>query len=444
MKKIITAILITAALLQALPVYADTEIKKGDVNFDGKINITDITRTAAHIKGKRILSSNAAKAADVNSDDVVNITDITMIAAHIKGKHIIGSQDTQPVYETKAEEKLAQMTLHQKVCQMFITTPEGLTGQKKITTADSTMDKALKKYPIGGFILFDYNLTSVSQTKSLISNSQKYNKKHSDIPLFIAVDEEGGTVARCAKKLGTTPFQSMYAYKDMGTNTAYNNAWTIANDISKLGFNLDFAPVADTWSNPNNTVIGRRAYSDNFNQTAKLISSAVKGFNDGGVTCTLKHFPGHGDTATDSHVGMACSYKTIDQLEKQEYAAFKSGIKAGADMVMVGHITMSNIDGLPATISPKMVNGELRKKLGFKGVIITDGLGMGAVANYYSSSDLAVKCVQAGDDILLIPADLKAAVNGIEDAVAKGTITEERINESVLRILSLKEKRGLL
>ena len=426
-----------AAALMSVNAYAAGEFKKGDVNGDGRVNVTDITKTAAYVKGLRPLTGDSLKAADMNGDGSVNVTDITMIAAMVKGIDLNAKK-------TKAEKVLDKMTLHEKVCQLFIVAPESLTGYDQVIYADENLNSGLKNYPVGGIILFSYNLNNVTQTEGLISWAQKYNSYHSDVPLFVAVDEEGGTVARCAQKLGTTSFYDMYEYRYQGTDRAYSNAYTIAKDISGLGFNLDFAPVADTWSNPYNAVIGTRAYSDDFSVSATLVAAAVKGFNDGGVACTLKHFPGHGDTATDSHIGTACSYKTISQLENQEYLAFKSGIAAGADMVMVGHITMSNIDGLPASVSSTMVNGELRGKLGYKGVVVTDALGMGAVANIYSSADLAVKCLQAGDDILLMPANLSAAVNGVEKAVADGTLTEKRIDESVLRILTLKEKRGIL
>ncbi|MBQ8966256.1 glycoside hydrolase family 3 N-terminal domain-containing protein [Ruminococcus sp.] len=445
MSKKITAAICAAvmALCAAVPAYAEAADAsvKGDINGDTEVNVTDVTKLAAHVKSIRALQGAEIERADLNGDGDVNVTDLTMLAAHVKG---IRSLDGKYIYDTKAEKVLAEMTLHQKICQMFLVTPESLTGYGQVTQADSVLDKGLENYPVSGIILFDYNLVSKDQTRGFISTGQQYNSKHSSVPLFFAVDEEGGTVARCAKKLGTTSFYNMYNYRYQGTQTAYNNAWTIANDIASLGFNLDFAPVADTWSNPNNTVIGWRAYSDNFSDAATLVASAVKGFNDGGVACTLKHWPGHGDTATDSHVGMACSYKTMEQLEKQEFLAFESGIEAGADMVMVGHITMTNIDNTPASISPVMVNDELRGKLGYDGVVVTDALGMGAVANYYDSATLAVKCVQAGDDLLLMPADLPLAVKGLEDAVANGTISEERIDKSVMRILSLKEKRGIL
>ena len=157
------------------------------------------------------------------------------------------------------------------------------------------------------------------------------------------------------------------------------------------------------------------------------------------MCCTLKHFPGHGDTAEDSHYSSAVSYRTVDELRANEYLAFESGINAGADMVMVGHITVPDIDELPATLSEKIIQGELRGHLGYDGVIITDSLGMGAIANIYSSGDAAVMAIQAGNDILLTPDNFAEAVAGVEQAVADGRLTEERIDESVKRILTLKK-----
>ena len=339
---------------------------------------------------------------------------------------------------------MSEMSLHEKICQLFVVTPEGLTGYDLVTESGAATLDALKEYPVGGLIYFAQNLENTEQTKTMISATAESNSVVSDIPLFFAVDEEGGIVARCADKLGTTAFKPMYNYREKGTDTAYSNAFTIASDIAGLGFNLDFAPVADTWSNPDNTVIGTRAYSDDFQQAAELVAGAVKGFKDGGVVCSLKHFPGHGDTAEDSHVGMASSYKTVDELENAEYLAFESGIAAGADMVMVGHITMVNIDNQPASLSKTIITDELRGKLGFDGVVVTDALAMGALANYYSSDEIAVAVLKAGGDLLLMPEDLDSAVKGIEKAVKNGDLTEKRIDESLERVLRLKKERGIL
>lgn len=339
---------------------------------------------------------------------------------------------------------IENMSLHEKVCQMFICTPEGLTGTDQATIAGDLTYSSLTEYPIGGVIYFSQNFEDVQQTRDLISYTKQFSQEISGIPLFIGVDEEGGEVARCAEMLGTASFSPMFEYKDEGIAKAYANARDIAVDIAGLGFNLDFAPVADTWSESGNTVIGSRAYSDDFEETAELVSAAVQGFGDGGVCCVLKHFPGHGSTLEDSHYGSAYLGKTPEQLEKEEYLAFKSGILAGADMVMVGHITMTEVDELPASISPVMVTDELRGRLGYDGIVVTDSLAMAAVADNYSSGDLAIKAVKAGVDILLMPEDLVEAVESLKLAVYSGEISEDRIDESVKRILTLKaDKLGL-
>lgn len=411
---------------------------KGDANGSGSIDVTDISLTAAHIRGIRPLTEKGIAAADVNGDGSTDVTDISLTAAHIKGIKAINDPDRELI------EKIGRMTLHQKICQMCIIRPEGQLGDDHIMYAGEDTRRMLGEYPVGGVVFFGENMDSVWQTENLIDDFNGYNTEISDIPLFISVDEEGGSVARCANKLGTTSFYPMYEYRWQGTDGAYSNAKTIAQDISGIGFDLDFAPVADTWSNPYNTVIGRRAYSDDFGETAELVASAVKGFHDGGVACTLKHFPGHGDTAEDSHLGTAISYRTLEELDGNEYRAFRSGIAAGADMVMVGHINMANVDNMPASLSETMINGELRGKLGYDGVVITDALEMKAVSDKYTSDEAAVRVVEAGGDILLMPEDLSAAVSGLENAVKSGEISEDRIDESVMRILRVKRNRGLI
>lgn len=363
------------------------------------------------------------------------------IDTNLKNENQILNNDSELVQVNPLDTIISEMTLHEKICQMIITTPESLESTVDTNISGDTIKNALEKYPIGGLVYFADNLKSVEQTKYMISNTKKIAIDLSLPPLFFCVDEEGGKVARCASKLGTTEFYPMYDYRNEGIETAYNNAYTIAKDISSLGFNLDFAPIADTWSNKENTVIGTRAYSDDFSQTAELVASAVKGFQDGGVYCTLKHFPGHGDTIEDSHHETAYSNKTADELASGEYLAFESGIKAGADMVMIGHITLPSIALLPSSLSNKVIQEELRGKLNYDGIIITDSLAMGAVSKMYTADELAVIAVKAGNDILLMPSDLKLAVDGILNAIKNGEITEERIDESVKRILELKSIR---
>lgn len=339
---------------------------------------------------------------------------------------------------------LSEMSLHDKVCQMILAAPEALTGVETATAAGQMTQDALADYPVGGVILFAKNLENRDQTAGMISNLQKYAKDHNGIGLFISVDEEGGKVARVAQKLGTTQLSPMYEYREQGAKTAYQNAATIAKDISQFGFNLDFAPVADTWSNSQNKVIGDRAYGDDFEITAELVSSAVEGFHSEKIMCTIKHFPGHGDTEEDSHTGSAYVYKTLGELRSEELLPFKAGIRAGADMVMVGHITLPEIDSLPASLSSVMITDILRGELEYNGVVITDSLSMKALTDYYGADKIAVMAVQAGNDILLCQTGMKSMVRALEDAVANGEISEERIDESVRRILILKFEYGLL
>lgn len=341
--------------------------------------------------------------------------------------------------KTKAEALLADMSLHEKVCQLFVVRPEVLTGLSPVTVAGEATQQALENYPVGGLIYSVDNLVTQEQTREMIENTQSYSK----IPLIISADEEGGNVGRLMYKLGTTFIHSMYSYKDEGPETAYQNALTIGTDMVSCLFNTDYAPVADVWTNPANTVIGDRAYSDDFEQAAELVASAVQGFTDAGVVCCLKHFPGHGDTDTDTHDGAAVVDKSLEELRAGELLPFILGIEAGADMVMIGHITVTALDEVPATISEAVISGLLREELGWDGVVITDSLDMGAMAGY-DNGEVCVRFIEAGGDILLGVPDLAAAVSAVEAAVSEGRLTEQRLDESVQRILELKIEHGII
>lgn len=401
---------------------------------------------AAGIWGIFMLRGSAGKAGGHVENDNGNTgvaADVTESGTTTEEQTADSQETTEVTEEEKpslVDETLAGMTLHEKVCQMMFVTPEELTGEDGVTVAGDATRQALENYPVGGIVYFAKNLESQDQVKEMIDNSQKY----SSIGLFVATDEEGGVVNRLMDTVGTTYIGSMYYYKDDGDETAYENAYTIANDMSALGFNLDFAPVADVWSNPDNTVIGERAYSDDYAQAAELVGNAVKGFNDGGVMCTLKHFPGHGDTAEDSHYSSAYVHRTKEEIMADEMQPFRSGIEAGAEFVMVGHLIVPDIDEVPATLSYKIATGILRDELKFDGVAITDSFEMESIADNYSVDDAVVMSVKAGMDMILQPKDMASAVNSIEQAVADGELSEDRIDESVRRILTLKESRGLL
>ena len=339
---------------------------------------------------------------------------------------------------TRAEELLAGMSLREKLCQLMIVRPEVLTGESPVTAAGETTRLALEQYPVGGLIYSVDNLVTQEQTREMIENTQSYSK----IPLIISADEEGGNVGRLMYKLGTTFIHSMYSYKDMGEDTAYQNALTIGTDMVSCLFNTDFAPVADVWTNPANTVIGDRAYSDEFGQASELVAAAVRGFTESGVICCVKHFPGHGDTSTDTHEGAAVVDKSLEELRAGEFLPFEAGIEAGVDMVMVGHITITAVDDEPATISHEVITGLLREELGWDGVVVTDSLDMGALAGY-EIGEVCVKYLEAGGDIMLGIPDLAAALTALETAVTEGRLTEQRIDESALRVLMLKLSHGI-
>lgn len=361
---------------------------------------------------------------------------------------VTGGEDVQdPAHQSGSaegsdivEKTLADMSLRDKVCQMMFVRPESITGIDVVTAAGDTTKSALEQYPVGGIVYFAQNMESKDQVKEMIDNSQSYSK----VGLFISTDEEGGMVNRLMNTVGTTYIDSMYNYKDEGTQKAHDNAYTIASDMAALGFNMDFAPVADVWSNPDNTVIGERAYSDDYSQAAELVGSAVKGFEDGGVMCTLKHFPGHGDTAEDSHYSSAYVRRTKDEIMADEMQPFTAGIDAGAEFVMVGHLIVPDIDELPATLSYKITTEMLRNEMHFDGIAITDSLAMSSIADNYGVGESAVMSIKAGIDMLLDPTDIDTAIDAVVQAVESGDITEDRIDDSVRKILALKEKHGLV
>lgn len=339
----------------------------------------------------------------------------------------------------RAREILAGMTEHEKLCQLLVVRPEALMGVGPVTVAGEATEKALQSYPVGGFIYSAENLVSRDQTKAMINGAQQY----SGLGLLICADEEGGSVGRLMYKLGTTWFNAMYRYRNQGTEVAYGNANTIGRDMISCDFNTDFAPVADVFSNPANAVIGDRAYSDDFAQAADLVASAVRGFRDSGVICCLKHFPGHGDASGDTHAGTSTVDKTKAKLMTEDLLPFIKGIAAGADMVMVAHITVPSIEDAPASMSEAVVTGLLRGDLGYDGVVVTDGLDMGALADM-TDAEKCIAALNAGDDLLLGVSDIPGAVAGMTQALDDGRIPAARVDESVLRVLLLKLSHGII
>ncbi len=362
----------------------------------------------------------------------------------------------EPVTAGNAEELLDKLTTEQKVGQLFFVRPEALdpnlTPEEAedpagpgVTQAAPALQNTLQQYPVGGFVLFGKNLESPDQLSQLMATLSR----NAAVPLLFSVEEEGGTATQVAGHPGfSVPTLESLANIGATGDPAQAKAagLTLGGYLKDLGFQLDFAPVADVNTNPNNPVIGDRAFHSDPEQAAMMVSAAVDGFHQGGVACTLKHFPGHGDTAQDSHYGYASSDKTWEEMRTCELYPFQAGIAAGADAVMVSHITTPNAtsDGLPASLSYEMITEKLRGELRFQRLVVTDSLAMEAITDSYSAAEASLMAFQAGADVLLMPADLGEAYDALLAAVQDGTISQERLDESVLRILQLKENYGLI
>ncbi|MBQ6868612.1 MAG: glycoside hydrolase family 3 protein [Clostridia bacterium] len=337
--------------------------------------------------------------------------------------------------KTKAEKLLEGMTLREKVGQMFIVRPETLGGNH--TGYDENMSLALKEYPVGGVVLFGQNLDTPD---ALISFTNQL-RKHS---LFVAIDEEGGTVSRIAKN-DNFKVQAFHSMGDIeGESAAHYVGKTIGTYLKKYGVNLDFAPVSDVNSNPDNPVIGKRAFSNDPETVSKMVSNALDGFHEAGVMATIKHFLGHGDTANDTHTGYVRLDKSWDELKECELIPFADNFSK-TDMVMASHITLPEVtsDGLPASLSCEIITDKLRNEMGYDGVIITDSMEMGAITRAYGAESAAM-AVKAGCDIVLMPLYFEESFEAVLKAVENGEISEDQINASVLRILTLKEKYGII
>lgn len=356
--------------------------------------------------------------------------------------------ETEPVTEKETESpteaKLASMTLDEKIAQLFFVTPEMLTEVDGFATiaGDGTRE-SFRQYPVGGIIYFPENIESEEQLKKMLADMQTISTERIGLPVFLATDEEGGRVARLANS-DFLSIENVGAMADIGStgdsSLAYDAGQKLGTYLTEYGFNVDFAPVADIATPDGTSAIGDRSFGSDAARVSEMVTEAVAGFQSTGIHATVKHFPGHGATLEDSHDGLATLPKSQEELEACEYLPFRAGIEAGVDFVMVGHIVVPSItgEGTPSTLSREMIQEQLRGNLGFDGIVITDAMNMGAIANLYSAEDAAVQALEAGIDIILMPADFKGAFEAVKEAVADGRLTEERINESVRRILELK------
>ena len=350
------------------------------------------------------------------------------------------------------EAQLQKMTLREKVGQMFFIRMESLDPSIDWTTYDDLANIKIKEvtenmkavnenYPVGGIILYAWNIDNEAQLARLIPQVRALNGN----PL-LCIDEEGGRVSRIANNpnFHVKRYESMASIGATGDpRNAYECGNTIGTYLKGYDFDIDFAPVADVNTNPENVVIGPRAFSDDPAVAAPMVTSYLQGLKDAGITGCIKHFPGHGDTQADTHYGYASTQKTWDEMLNCEMVTFKAGIQWGCKLIMSAHIGAPKVTGsdVPSTMSPIILQDKLRGELNYQNIIVTDGMEMGAITQQYTSAEAAVGSIQAGVDIVLGPRYFTEAFDAVMAAVNNGTISEERINQSVRRILKLRKER---
>ncbi len=345
--------------------------------------------------------------------------------------------------EDRIKQKLSDMTLEEKAAQIFIISPEALTGCKTVTAAGKLTRHALQTYPVGGLIYFGANVVTPEQLKNMTSNTQEYAIEIEKMPLFLAIDEEGGRVAR----IGNNNSFAVKKYSDMASigetndvTKAYEVGRTIGSYLHEYGFNLDFAPDADVLTNPMNTVIGNRSFGCDGGLVANMSLAISQGLSESQVLSCFKHFPGHGATKEDTHEGSAYTNKTLAELFENELVPFQAAVNNNIPFIMVSHIAAPNVtgDNTPSSLSKVMITDILRNQMGYDGIIITDSMSMSAISESNSTKDPIIQSFLAGTDMLLMPQDFCAAYQSVLDAIADGTISEQRINDSLERILRVK------
>ena len=371
--------------------------------------------------------------------------------------------------ETEIKDIIGGMTTEQKLAQMIIfsfspTEAEGVSGDQ----LPQECRDMLAKYDFGGVILMGNNIGDAAQTLRLIRDCQSAAmESEPGIPLFVSVDQEGGLVNRVSYGMTGGGNMALAAAGD----TALTEEWAnmMAQEIAALGFNVDFAPVSDVNSNPNNPVIGVRSFSDDAQIAAQHVQAYIRGLRDNGIIAALKHFPGHGNVGEDSHTGLPQSGSTLEELRACELIPFEQGIAENAGMIMTAHIQFPEIeketyvsvqDGeevyLPATLSHTIIHDLLREEMGYDGIVITDSMVMGAIAAHFDPIDAATLAINAGVDILLMPVeiridgetntvpDMEAYIAGLAERVASGEIKEEELDDSLYRILKRKMESGIM
>lgn len=336
---------------------------------------------------------------------------------------------------------LDNMTLEEKIGQMFIVTPEVFSNGVNVTSGSQLNSDKIEQYNIGGLVFFSKNIETPEQITLLTEYLKDMNEEY---PMFISIDEEGGQVARISNNSNFPDkrIEDMSVVGEAGDfQRAYEIGDTIGAYLNKYGFNLDFAPVCDVLLNNANMVVRKRSFSSDANIVSQMSENVMFGLENNNILTAAKHFPGHGNTALDTHDGFATNNATLEEMKENELLPFENMIKNSVDFMMVSHVIYPNLseESVPATMNYDIVTGLLKNEMNYQGVIITDGMNMGAISNNYSVEQSTKKAIIAGIDIILMPSDFYVAYNAVLDSVNSGEISEERIDESVFKILKLKQ-----
>lgn len=334
------------------------------------------------------------------------------------------------------QQSISSMTLEEKIGQMVIA---GFYG----TELEDYLISLVNEAHVGGIIFFGRNITSLNQTTRLLNDLKELDPK---VPLFLSVDEEGGSVSRLPDAIDDLP-SARWFRKNIGPEKAFDLGVVIGETLNAFGFNMNYAPVLDVDNGKSTSVMGSRSYSTDPIVVGEMGSMVSKGMEYAGVISVVKHFPGHGDVTLDSHAGVPVLRFSMERLEENELMPFAIAISNDIPAIMVGHLAVNVIDKkTPASLSYPILTGLLRQTMGYDGVIITDDLGMGAIRKDYSQAEAAVLAVKAGADVVMVSHyenDPFRVVEAIKEAILEGEITEARIDESVTRILRLKKRFGL-
>ncbi|MEW9053015.1 MAG: glycoside hydrolase family 3 N-terminal domain-containing protein [Neobacillus sp.] len=483
-RSFLTSILVLALILTGMPVSNSLAAAAGVTDLVIDLNVPQVTRDVRENKldlnplhvyedGRFMMASenitwqsSNKNVASVSADGEVTLsghngkTFISVsdgrfsdrISIQYKGNQgeILVEKETGSRYDLIGH-TIKHMTMEEKVGQMLMPDYRKWNGVN-VTEMLPQIEQQIKDYHLGGVILFLENVVTTEQTTRLVNAYQEAAEKYN---MLISIDQEGGIVTRLQS--GTHMPGNMALGATRSEEVAEKVGRAIGEELHSLGINMNLAPVLDVNNNPDNPVIGVRSFGENPQMVGKMGNAYIKGLQASGTAATAKHFPGHGDTATDSHIALPTVPHDIERLKAVELYPFQQAMNAGIDAVMTAHVTFPKIDDttaiskktgavipVPATLSHKVLTGLMREEMGYNGLIITDAMNMLAIADHFGQVDAAIRTVKAGSDIVLMPVGLDFVANGLYDAVNNGEIPIERIEQSVERILTLKLNRGIV